>query len=60
MGRGDKKSRKGKISKGSYGNTRMRNASKAKLKRASDSKTSEPVGAEAQAKPKRTAKKKEG
>ena len=32
MGKGDKKSKKGKIAKGSYGNNRKRNAIKAKLK----------------------------
>jgi 30S ribosomal protein S31 len=30
MGKGDKKSRKGKIAKGSYGNARPRTANKAK------------------------------
>ncbi|WP_299826131.1 30S ribosomal protein THX [uncultured Pontibacter sp.] len=29
MGKGDKKSRKGKISKGTYGNRRLRKANKA-------------------------------
>jgi 30S ribosomal protein S31 len=58
MGRGDKKSKKGKIAKGSYGNTRKRNATKAKLKRSTAPKTAEPVGAESQAKPRRTVKKK--
>jgi len=58
MGKGDKKSKKGKIAKGSYGNTRKRNAIKAKLKRSASRKTAEPVGAETQAKPRRTVKKK--
>jgi len=59
MGKGDKKSKKGKIAIGSFGNSRKRNAIKAKLKRAAaPKKTAEPVGAEAPAKPKRTAKKK--
>jgi ribosomal small subunit protein bTHX len=33
MGRGDKKTKKGKITKGSYGNSRNKKAIKAKLKR---------------------------
>jgi len=58
MGRGDKKSKKGKIWKDSYGNSRRKRAIKAKLKRSS---TKKPVPAaaaaaveEAAAKPKRT------
>jgi ribosomal small subunit protein bTHX len=58
MGKGDKKSKKGKIAIGSFGNSRKRNAIKAKLKRASSKKVGEPVAAEAQVKPKRTVKKK--
>ena len=59
MGKGDKKSKKGKIAIGSFGNSRKRNAIKAKLKRAlASKKMAEPVGVEAPAKPKRTAKKK--
>ena len=59
MGRGDKKTKKGKIAIGSFGNSRKRNGIKAKLKRAASKKTGEPAGAtEAPAKPKRTAKKK--
>jgi ribosomal small subunit protein bTHX len=40
MGKGDKKSKKGKISKGSYGNSRKRKAIKAKLKRSMSRKPS--------------------
>ena len=58
MGKGDKKSKKGKIAKGSYGNNRKRNAIKSKLKRNASKKVAEPAGAEVPAKPKRTAKKK--
>jgi ribosomal small subunit protein bTHX len=59
MGRGDKKSRKGKRTKGSYGVSRNRNTIKARLKRSTTKKTvEEGVVAEAPAKPKRTAKKK--
>lgn len=58
MGRGDKKSKKGKITIGSYGNSRKRNAIKAKLKRNASKKAAEPAGTEAPAKPRRTIKKK--
>ena len=58
MGRGDKKSKKGKIWKDSYGNSRRKRAIKAKLKRSTTKKvaptaTAAPVE-EAAAKPKRT------
>jgi 30S ribosomal protein S31 len=33
MGKGDKKSKKGKIAKGSYGNSRKKSAIKARLKK---------------------------
>jgi ribosomal small subunit protein bTHX len=56
MGRGDKKSKKGKITKGSYGNSRNRKAIKAKLKRSASKKPATP--AEGEAKPRRTIKKK--
>jgi ribosomal small subunit protein bTHX len=58
MGRGDKKTKKGKISKGSFGVSRKRNAIKAKLKRSAVKKVAEPVSTEVQAKPKRTSAKK--
>ena len=59
MGRGDKKSKKGKITLGSYGNSRKRNAIKAKLKRAASKKEeAAPSTSEAPAKPRRTVKKK--
>lgn len=58
MGKGDKKSKKGKIAKGSYGNNRKRNAIKAKLKRNVSKKAAEPVSTETPAKSRRTVKKK--
>ena len=57
MGRGDKKTAKGKRFKGSFGVSRSKNAIKAKLKRASSKKTTA-VAAETPAKPKRAAAKK--
>lgn len=57
MGRGDKKSKKGKRYKGSYGVSRNRKAIKARLKR-SASKKSEAAEA-TPAKPRRVVKKKE-
>ena len=57
MGRGDKKTKKGKIAIGSFGNSRKR--IKAKLKKSAPKATAEPAGvAETPAKPKRVAKKK--
>jgi len=56
MGRGDKKSKKGKRSKGSFGVSRSKNAIKARLKRTTSKKTT--ATAAADEKPKRTAKKK--
>jgi ribosomal small subunit protein bTHX len=59
MGKGDKKSRKGKIAIGSFGNSRSRKGIKAKLKRtASRKSTAEPASAEAPAKTRRVARKK--
>jgi ribosomal small subunit protein bTHX len=58
MGRGDKKSKKGKITKGSYGNSRRKKAIKAKLRRTASRKPSAPATAEAAAKPKRAVAKK--
>jgi ribosomal small subunit protein bTHX len=57
MGRGDKKSRKGKRSKGSFGVSRNKNAIKARLKRSASKK---PVTATeaSPAKPRRAAAKK--
>jgi ribosomal small subunit protein bTHX len=57
MGKGDKKSKKGKRWKGSYGVTRNKVALKAKLKRTA-SKRSAGTTTEAAAKPKRAVKKK--
>ncbi|MEI9921825.1 MAG: 30S ribosomal protein THX [Bacteroidota bacterium] len=56
MGRGDKKSKKGKRTKGSYGVSRNRKAIKARLKRAA-SKKNEAAGA-TPSKPRRVVKKK--
>ncbi len=55
MGKGDKKSKKGKIWKDSYGNSRRKKLIKAKLRRSATKKTTgaTPVE-EAAAKPKRT------
>lgn len=58
MGRGDKKSKKGKRSKGSFGVNRNRKSIKAKLKRSTSKKSADGASAEAASKPKRTAKKK--
>ena len=57
MGRGDKKSKKGKRTKGSYGKSRNRKAIKARLKRAA---TKKPAAAktEGKAKPVRKVAKK--
>ncbi|WP_073130414.1 30S ribosomal protein THX [Chryseolinea serpens] len=59
MGKGDKKSKKGKIWRDSYGVSRNKKALKAKLKRTASKKpvTTEAAG-EAAAKPKRTTTKK--
>jgi 30S ribosomal protein S31 len=60
MGKGDKKSKKGKIWKDSYGVSRSKKALKAKLKRTASKKpvtTTEAAG-ETAAKPKRTTTKK--
>jgi hypothetical protein len=58
MGKGDKKSKKGKRAKGSYGVSRNRNAIKSRMKKV----VSKPAGSdevkEAPAKAKRTVKKK--
>jgi 30S ribosomal protein S31 len=56
MGKGDKKTKKGKIAIGSYGNSRKR--SHKMKKRAAAKKAAEPVGTEAPAKPRKTARKK--
>jgi len=54
MGRGDKKTKKGKINIGSFGNSRRKKLIKAKLKRSASAKGTE---AAVEAKPKKTAKK---
>jgi 30S ribosomal protein S31 len=60
MGKGDKKSKKGKIAKGSFGNSRRKKAIKAKLKRSTSKKPAAgaQAGAEGEVKQKRTIKKK--
>ena len=59
MGKGDKKTKKGKIAIGSFGNSRKRNAIKAKLKRSASKKVeAEPATAETPAKARRVARKK--
>lgn len=57
MGRGDKKTAKGKRFKGSFGVSRDKNAIKAKLKRTASKKVTV-VPAETAVKPKKVAKKK--
>jgi ribosomal small subunit protein bTHX len=57
MGKGDKKSKKGKRWKGSYGISRNKNAIKAKLKRTASKKPAA-ASTEVAAKPKRAVKKK--
>jgi ribosomal small subunit protein bTHX len=59
MGRGDKKTAKGKRSKGSFGVSRSKSAIKAQMKRAASKKTAASPAAEAPVKAKRTVKKKE-
>ena len=58
MGKGDRKSKKGKIWRDSYGNSRRKKALKAKLKRTTSKKAVVAVESAAVAKPKRTATKK--
>jgi ribosomal small subunit protein bTHX len=59
MGKGDKKSKKGKIWRDSYGNSRKKRGIKAKLKRTASKKVAPAATAsEATAKPKRTSAKK--
>jgi ribosomal small subunit protein bTHX len=57
MGRGDKKSKKGKVTKGSYGVSRNKSKIKARLKRAASKKVASPAG-DKDVKPKRVARKK--
>jgi ribosomal small subunit protein bTHX len=60
MGRGDKKTAKGKRTIGSFGVSRNKKKIKAQLKRnaSTKSKTADAVAAPAEAKPKKVAKKK--
>jgi len=59
MGRGDKKSKKGKRTKGSYGNSRNRKQIKAKLKRTASKKPAKAAGETSKPKARKVAKKKE-
>ena len=56
MGKGDKKTKKGKIWRDSYGNSRRKKLIKAKMRRTAAKKTSATASADS-AKPKRAAKK---
>lgn len=56
MGKGDKKSKKGKIALGSYGNSRRKKAIKERLKRTASKKTA--VSASTEPKAKRTNRRK--
>jgi len=58
MGRGDKKTAKGKRTKGSFGVSRNKKAIKVQLKRSASKKTVAPAAAAAPAPKKRTVKKK--
>lgn len=60
MGRGDKKTRKGKITLGSYGTTRRRSSIKAKIKRAESRRVAESAStiAETPAKARKATRKK--
>jgi ribosomal small subunit protein bTHX len=60
MGKGDKKTKKGKIWRDSYGNSRKKRSIKAKLRRSASKKAAPSVAASETSapKPKRTAKKK--
>jgi ribosomal small subunit protein bTHX len=55
MGKGDKKTKKGKISKGSFGVSRSKDAIKARFKRVNSKKK---VAVEGAGKPKKTSRKK--
>jgi ribosomal small subunit protein bTHX len=59
MGRGDKKTAKGKRTKGSFGVSRSKNAIKAQLKRVASKKAATASAVEAPVKAKRTVKKKD-
>jgi 30S ribosomal protein S31 len=58
MGKGDRKSKKGKIWIGSYGNSRNRKALKARANRVATSKSTESATQTETAKPKRSTRKK--
>jgi ribosomal small subunit protein bTHX len=58
MGRGDKKSKKGKQWRGSFGVSRNKNKIKARVKRATSKKVGAPKTETKVAKPRKTARKK--
>jgi ribosomal small subunit protein bTHX len=58
MGKGDKKSKKGKLWRGSFGVSRNKNKIKAQMKRETTKKVDVPKPAEKVAKPRKTARKK--
>jgi len=58
MGKGDKKTKKGKIFRDSYGNSRRKKLIKAKLKRTASKKTAATASSDAGSKPKRTVSRK--
>jgi len=58
MGKGDKKSKKGKIAKGSYGNSRKKNTIKARLKRKASAPKKSVESSAAGTKAKKTTRKK--
>lgn len=58
MGKGDKKTKKGKIAIGSYGNSRKRGANTTKVTQTQSKKTAESAESDAPAKPKKTPRKK--
>ena len=59
MGKGDKKSKKGKIWRGSYGKSRNKKTIKLRIKRLASVKKSVAVGGEDKPKTKRPSRKKE-
>lgn len=59
MGRGDKKSAKGKRTIGSFGNARKKKKIKERLKRIASKKVVSPAASDAKPKAKKVAKKKE-
>jgi 30S ribosomal protein S31 len=58
MGKGDKKSKKGKVWRGSYGVSRSKKAIKVRLKRVASKKVSATAAEPSAAKPRKTSRKK--